>query len=145
MQVELTCMDVPQRLCSWSTGLPLFFVPKHGVEHRDYLTRDSDQSDHFGFTASEQALIESTRDGIAAAAAESRHEDRRACSWAAAGDPAFSLPLAGLARERGIPDQARNFTASEAAELREVREHGACDTMRDTREGDHQILLFAPD
>src|SRR6188472_2039104 len=135
----------PQRLCSFSSGLPLFFVPEHGVEHDDNFPGHPNQSDHFRLTASDQALIEDTQHWIAPNRAHRGHEDRGTCSWSATSNHAFSLPLPGLAREGGVSDQARNLAASEAAELRHIRQHGARDAAPDTRKGDHQVFFFAPD
>src|SRR2546429_7406590 len=101
----------PQRLCSLSSGLPLFFAPEHGFEDGDDLPGDGDEGNHFRLTLSEQALIESTQHWIAADRGKCRQEDGRPGSWPAAGDHALALPLAGSARERGKADEACNLAA----------------------------------
>src|SRR6059058_3717333 len=63
------CARPPQRLCSFSSGLPLFFVPEHGVEDGHDLPSDGDEGHHFRLTLSEQALVESTARKMAERAA----------------------------------------------------------------------------
>src|SRR5207248_11053057 len=88
----------PQRLCSFSSGLPLFFVPEHGVEDGHDLPSDGDEGHHFRLTLSEQALVEGTQHWIAADGGKRRQEDGRTGSWAAAANHALAFPLAGSAR-----------------------------------------------
>src|SRR5215475_1090154 len=114
------CASAPQRLCSFSSGVPLFFVPEHGVEDGEDFASDRDEGNHFWLTAREQALVEDAHHWVPPAGGERDHEDGCANVRPAACDHAFALPSAGLAREWGIADQAGNLASREAAEFGEV-------------------------
>src|SRR5438874_2672492 len=135
----------PQRLCSFSSGLPLFFVPEHGVEDGHDLPSDGDEGHHFRLTLSEQALVEGTQHWIAADGGKRRQEDGRTGSWAAAANHALAFPLAGSARERRNPNKACDLAAIETTELGHIGEDAAGDCVADAREGDQQVLFFAPE
>src|SRR5262245_10226366 len=136
--------DAPQRLCSLSSGLPLLFVPEHSVEDGEDLAADGDESNHFWLTDSEQALIEGTQYGIAAAGGKRGQEDRRARDGTTAGYHAPAFPLAGLACERRDASQACDLAAREAAQFGDICQEGASEPIADTRERDQQVLLFTP-
>src|SRR5262245_29657015 len=141
---ETAASPPPQRLCSLSSGLPLLFVPEHSVEDGEDLAADGDESNHFWLTDSEQALIEGTQYGIAAAGGKRGQEDRRARDGTTAGYHAPAFPLAGLACERRDASQACDLAAREAAEFGDICQEGASEPIADTRERDQQVLLFTP-
>src|SRR5207237_1169827 len=140
---DASLRDAPQRLCSFSSGLPLFFVPEHGVEDGHDLPSDGDEGHHFPLTLSAQALVEGTQHWIAADGGKRRQEDGRTGSWAAAANHALAFPLAGSARERRNPNKACDLAAVETTELGHIGEDAAGDCVADAREGDQQVLFFA--
>src|SRR5213080_4831689 len=120
-----------QRLCSFSGGLPLFFVPEHGVEDGHDLPSDGDEGHHFRLTLSEQALVEGTQHWIAADGGKRRQEDGRTGSWAAAANHALAFPLAGSARERRNPNKACDLAAIETTEAGPPIDAGSVDCVAD--------------
>src|SRR3954453_19178231 len=107
----------PQRLCSFSSGLPWFFVPEHGVEDGQDFAGDRNEGDHFWFTAVEQAAVEGAQHRIAATCGESRQKDARAWSGSAASDHALATPATGLVGEGCNTDKAGGLWPIEAAGL----------------------------
>src|SRR5262245_3941088 len=134
----------PQRLLSLSSGLPLPFVPRHGVENGEDLAGDGDESDHFRLTGSEQALIEGAQYRIAATGGKRSQEDGRAGGGTAAGDHAVAFPLAGPSGERRDTDQACDLATGQSTELGDICQEGAGERIADTWERDQQILLLSP-
>ena len=93
----------PQRLCSLSSGLPLFSVSEHGVQNGEDLAGGGDQANHFWLTCREQTLIETLQGSIAADRRQGSHVECGAQRRPAAANDALALPTAGLAGEGSKP------------------------------------------
>src|SRR6202142_2539321 len=93
----------PQRLC-WRSSVfwaPWLFVPQDGVEDGEEFTGGGDGDEHFGLAGVDEALAKGLEDGIVTAGDEACEKEGGAHGLAAAGDPGFAFPLAGLGGERG--------------------------------------------
>src|SRR5258705_8965397 len=134
----------PQRLCCLSSVLPWRLVPDHGVEDGEEFTGDRDEGDHFRLSCREEALIEGLQDRVVLAGRESGHIDCGACGSAATGNHALALPTTGLTRERCHPDEAGDMTTREATEFRNLSQEATRGFVGHARDGDHEILVRAP-
>src|SRR6202050_848040 len=89
----------PQRLC-WRSSVfwaPWLFVPQDGVEDGEEFTGGGDGDEHFGLAGVDEALAKGLEGGIVTAGDEACEKEGGAHGLAAAGDPGFAFPLAGLA------------------------------------------------
>src|SRR3569623_3306365 len=82
----------PQRLCSSSSGLPLFLVPELGVEDGEDFTRDGDEGDHLGLSSGQQASIEGLELRMMPAGREGGHVESRAQRSSSAANLALAFP-----------------------------------------------------
>ena len=106
-----------ERLSSLSSDLPWPIVSENGVEDGQELSRESDESDHFGFASGDEAIEESFQDGVVAFGDHSAHEQGSSDGGASSADETAAAPLAGLAGERGQASERGDLLAAELPNL----------------------------
>src|SRR4029077_14499780 len=85
----------PQRLCSLSSGLPLFLVSEHSVEDGEDFAGNGDEGDHFWLTAGEQTLVKAFQDWIATDGRQCGHVEGCSQRRPATTDHASADPTTG--------------------------------------------------
>src|SRR6202522_2592292 len=133
----------PQRLC-WRSSVfwaPWLFVPQDGVEDGEEFTGGGDGDEHFGLAGVDEALAKGLEGGIVTAGDEACEKEGGAHGLAAAGDPGFAFPLAGLAGERGEPGEACDPLAIEGSEFGQFGDERAGGDRPPARNGGEEVHL----
>ena len=97
--------------------LPWGFVSEDGVEDGEELSCCGDEGDHFGFSCSNEALMEGFEKRIAAFGGEGSHEEDGADGRAPAAGEALAFPFAGLPGLGRQPGKACNLTPIDRTQL----------------------------